>query len=397
LLYITVLFRYNPSNLGKEEESLKKLQQLKITDEIKNLDVSRIKENLFYYKYDSRNVKPLLKSKTHDVSIENMATYNSFKGEVYENIIYESLLEYARNSKLITKFVLKGPHQNRVDKFYKTGLMIDRTSQIVYKSNYKDISEFDALFFSNDSLYFVEMSTSKKTVSLNKRLNKKHALLKLLFPQYHIRALIVLTEGTMGLKRFPSYCTIWITKDLTDTSLIKNLVFKKDQRGFKSTYKDEKFIEAYTIKPKKFVYFQTLEWILKKSRSKEPSSVDLDFLKGKKLQIYFDIYTKLYVGFLEIDEFLHLVPSYIDYISNVFVTVEKINTKEYDIVYYVKNENGKLRRVRISKKETSIKDKELDGFTNAEVRFMKYMIQDMYYLDTKTINELQNSLKGWRK
>ncbi|WP_228135608.1 hypothetical protein [Halarcobacter anaerophilus] len=148
------------------------MQQLKITEEIKNLDISRIEKNLFFYKYSSKNIKPLLKSETQKISIENMAAYNSFKGEVYENIIYELLLDYALNNESITQFILKGPHQNRIDKFYKTGLMIDRSLQIVYKSNYKDISEFDALFFTEDALYFVEMSTSKKTVSLNKRLEK---------------------------------------------------------------------------------------------------------------------------------------------------------------------------------------------------------------------------------
>ena len=32
------------------------------------------------------------------------------------------------------------------NKFIKSGLLIDRTSQIVFKSAYKDISEFDAMF-----------------------------------------------------------------------------------------------------------------------------------------------------------------------------------------------------------------------------------------------------------
>lgn len=154
------------------ERKLSDLQQLKISNEIKNLDTSKIKEHLFFYKYDSRNVKPLLKSENKEIPLEDIATYNSFKGEVFENIIYELLLEYALHNDFITKFVLKGPHQNRIDKFYKTGLMIDKKLQIAYKSNYKDISEFDALFFTNDALYFVEMSTSKKTVSLNKRLEK---------------------------------------------------------------------------------------------------------------------------------------------------------------------------------------------------------------------------------
>lgn len=371
------------------------MQQLKITEEIKNLDISRIEKNLFYYKYDSRNVKPLLKSENQDISLENIATYNSFRGEVYENIIYELLLDYALSKDIITKFILKGPHQNKIDKFYKTGLMIDRSLQITYKSNYKDISEFDALFFSDDALYFVEMSTSKKTVSLNKRLDKKHALLKTLFPKLHIRALIVLTEGTVGLKRFPSYCTIWITKDLTDNALLKKLVFTKKRIGLKTIYKEEKFVEACSIYTNKFVYFQTLEWILKKAREKSNLPINIDFFKTKKISLYFDIYTKLYIGFLSIEDFLCVVPSYSDTIANVFVAIEKINTKDFDLVYYIKNKNGKLRRIRITAKETSIKDKEPDGFTNAEVRFMKYLVEDKYYLNNSEVKDLKEKLKNF--
>ncbi len=371
------------------------MQQLKITNEIKNLDTTRIRDYLSYYKYDTRNVKPLLKSTVDELALENIATYNSFKGEIYENIIYELLLDYAKDDEFITSFILKGPHQKRVDRFYKTGLMIDRSLQIVYKSNYKDISEFDALFFTNDALYFVEMSTSKKTVSLNKRLDKKHALLKVLFPNLHIRALIVLTEGTMGLKRFPSYCTIWITKDLTDNTLIKELVFNKKKTNLITKYKDKKYIEACTVKHNKFIYFQTLEWIFKKCRDKENLKINLDFFKTKKLSLYFDIFSKLYIGFYNNNDFTEIVPSYTDAIERVFVTIEKINTKDFDIVFYVKNKNGKLRRVRVTSKETSIKDKELDGFTNAEVRFVKYLLEDKYFIAKDELKELKQNLKSF--
>jgi len=371
------------------------VQQLKITDEIKNLDTTRIRDYLLYYKYDTKNVKPLLKNNVDELALENIATYNSFKGEIYENIIYELLLDYAQNDEFITSFILKGPHQKRVDRFYKTGLMIDRSLQIVYKSNYKDISEFDALFFTNDALYFVEMSTSKKTVSLNKRLEKKHALLKVLFPNLHIRALIVLTEGSVGLKRFPNYCTSWITKDLTDNNLIKDLVFNKKKTNLITKYKENKFSEAYMIKHSKFIYFQTLEWILKQSRDKKSFEINLDFFKTKKLSLYFDIFSKLYIGFFNIEDFLSLVPSYNDVIENIFITIEKINTKDFDVVFYVKNKNGRLKRVRINKDELSVKEKELDGFTNAEVRFIKYLIEDKYFIKKEELKSLKNLLKNF--
>lgn len=369
------------------------LQQLKITKEIKNLEISRIKEHLFYYKYYTKNIRTILKnSKGKELDLESLATYNSFVGEVYENIIYELLLDYALNNEYITKFVLKGPHQNRIDKFYKTGLMIDRSLQIVYKSNFKDISEFDALFFTKDSLYFVEMSTSKKTASLNKRLDKKYALLKVLFPSLHIKALIVLTQGSTGLKRFPSYCTIWITKDLTNKDLLNKVIFSHKRKNFTTPYTQKKFIEAYTIRHKRFIYFQTIDWIFKNVNKKVDGIINLEFLKSKKLFLYFDIYTKLYVGFLKVDDFKQLVSKYDSEIENIFVTIEKINSKEFDLVYYVKNINGKLRRVRISK-DISIKEKELDGFTNAEVRFMKYLVEDKYFMSLDEISTLSLKLK----
>ncbi len=374
------------------------MQELKITNEIKNLEINHIKENLFYYKYATKNIKSILKNNSlESLDLESLASYNSFVGEVYENIIYEFLLEYALHNEFITKFILKGPHQNRIDKFYKTGLMIDRSLQIVYKSNYKDISEFDALFFTKDSLYFVEMSTSKKTVSLNKRLDKKYALLKVLFPTFNIKALIVLTQGSTGLRRFPSYCTVWITKDLLNQDLIKKLIYNRKRKDFKTPYTHKKFVEACTIRHKRFIYFQTLEWILKSANRKVDGLINLEFFKSYKLSLYFDIYTKLYIGFLSIEDFQNLVPNYDSKIENIFVTIEKINSKEFDVVYYVKNINGKLRRVRIdSYEKVSIKEKELDGFTNVEVRFMKYLVKDIYFKNIEEIKILQTELKEFK-
>ncbi|XPV54118.1 MAG: hypothetical protein ACNI3H_03640 [Halarcobacter ebronensis] len=112
---------------------------------------------------------------------------------------------------------------------------------------------------------------------------------------------------------------------------------------------------------------------------------------------FFDIYTKLYIGFLSIEDFKKLVPNYEAEILNIFVTIEKINSSDFDIVYYVKNKNGKLRRVRITKRDTSIKEKELDGFTNAEVRFMKYIVEDKYFLSLDEVQTLKPKLKSGLK
>ena len=373
------------------------MHQFKITEKIKQLDITNIEDNLFHYAYDSKSLKALFRNNISKEDVSYISAYSSFKGEVYENLVYELLLDFALKDEEITRFVLKGPYQDKENLYIKSGLLIDRSSQIVYKSAYKDISEFDALFFTKDSIYFVEMSTSKKTASLNKRLVKKYALLKMIFPTLQIRALIIVTQGSVGLKNFPDYATIWTTKDLEDEELIERIIFskrvKKDIKTLRAP-RHTKFIEAYKVKYKKFQYFPTLEWVLNKSRSNPKFAVDLKFFSSYKLSLYFDIYTKLYIGYILDSEFLKLYPEFeLKVKSNkVIVTIEKVNQTQLDIVYYVKETNGKLKRVRLEENNISIKDKELDGFTNAEVRFFMRVLEEKHLLSSENINHILNNI-----
>ena len=371
--------------------------QFTITDKIKQLEIEDIKEHLFHYSYDNKSLKALVTSNISKEDINYIAAYSSFKGEIYENIIYELLLEYALKNEEIVRFVLKGPYQDKENLYIKSGLLIDSSSQIVYKSAYKDISEFDALFFTKDSVYFVEMSTSKKTASLNKRLVKKYALLKMIFPTLEIKALIVVTEGSTGLRNFPSYATVWVTKDLEDEDLIEQIIFAKKVKNDIQTLNpptDKKYIEACKVRYKKFQYFPTLEWILNTSRNNPKFTVDLKFFSSKKLGLFFDIYTKLYIGYLETEDFMKLYNEFSLKVKTdrIIVTIEKVNQKDLDIVYYVKETNGKLKRVRLEEENISIKDKELDGFTNAEVRFFMKVLEEKHKLNVENITHIKNNI-----
>jgi hypothetical protein len=372
------------------------LHQFNITQKIKNLDISDIEENLFHYSYDSKSLKALFRNNISPENPSYISSYSSFRGEVYENVVYELLQQYAYSEDLITRFVLKGPYQDKENNFIKSGLLIDRSAQIVYKSAYKDISEFDALFFTKDSVYFVEMSTSKKTASLNKRLVKKYALLKMIFPTLHIRALIIVTEGSVGLKNFPPYATVWVTKELSDDNLIKRIIFAKKTKKNNKTLKAQfhkKYIETDSIKYSKFQYFPTLEWILNKSRSNPKFVVDLKFFSSAKIGLFFDIYTKLYIGYIDTKDFLVLYPEFALEVrtNRVIVTIEKVNQTELDLVYYAKELNGKLKRIRLQK-EVTIKDKELDGFTNAEVRFFMKVLTEIHQLKVEDITFMKDKL-----
>jgi len=374
------------------------LNQFEITSDIKNLNLENIHKELFCYSYDNRNIKTLIRNNVDENSESYISAYSSFKGEVYENIIYELLLQYAAKNDEITRFILKGPHQNANHKYKKNGLLINKSAQIVYKSVYKDISEFDALFFTKDALYFVEMSTSKKTVSLIKRLDKKYALLKILFPSMQIKSLIVLTEGSLGIKKFPSFCTVWITQELDNEILLKNIIFKKSKHQNILAPTHKKFIETSAVNYKKFVYFQTLEWILKNTRFKDSTNINLSFFKSKVLGLYFDIFTKLYIGYVSSKDFKTIFPAFSLEVKDerVIVSIEKINTKVFDIVYYVKEKNNKLKRIYIkSSEDVSIKDKEIDGFTNTEVKYlMKYVFNESHTLSIENISAIQSVEKG---
>ena len=369
------------------------MNRFKISDDIKNLKIDNIKENLLKYSYDSKKLKSYFINPVEE--LEHL--YSSFKGEVYENIIYELLLKYAINEDEITKFVLKGPHQKRDKTQNKSGLLIDNSNQIVYKASYKDISEFDALFFTKDDLYFVEMSTSKKTASLNKRLFKKYALLKILFPYLEIKALIIVTKGSVGLNNFPDYCTVWVTEDLHNDEFLKEIVEKKSQKNLQIGNENypKKLIQVQELSHSNFKYFQTLKWILLQARSNKRFNVDLSFFNSKNLDLYFDIYTKLYIGYISYNDFKTLVPSFESLVRDdkVIVTIEKINQKTFGIVYYPKEIKGQLKRVVLSEDNVAnIKNKEAEGFTNSEVRFMLNVLVKKFILTLNDINHINKNI-----
>ncbi len=365
-----------------------------MSSDIVNLNTKDIEDNLFNYSYHSRYLKKLHKGDFDKEDPHYISTYSSFIGEVYENVIYELLIRYAVNEPYITKFVLKGPHQDG-HKNEKNGLLIDRNDQIVYKSGYKDVSEFDGLFFAQDELWFVESTIVKTTTSLKKRLKKKKSLLELIFPDLTIRALIILSAGVMGANSFPLYCTVWVTKQLKDTELISQLIDVKNHPKKPFTeIKAKKLIHTKDIKIFIFKYFETLSWILRKTREKKDTVIDTDFLMTAKLNQYFDIFSKLYIGYIEVNEFKNIYSTFnledIDE-NKIIVTIEKTKTG-FLLVYYAKLTKGKLKKIEVLEDNTlKISDKDPKGFTASETKFMKYIWKPYHRLTKEDILHINNT------
>ncbi len=372
---------------------------LKMPKEIKYLDTSSCLDNLYFYTYHNRYLQKLQKLNPDKEDPHYISTYSSFIGEVFENVIYELLLQYAVKNDDIEKFVLKGPHQDNYENM-KNGLMIDKNSQIVYKAGYKDVTEFDALFFTKDSVCFVESTIVKTTTSLRKRLKKKKALLEFLFPKLKVKALIILSEGAMGVNVFPSYCRVWVTKPLEDEKLIDDLIHNRNfkDKVFKKI-NSKKLIHSHEVKVAPFKYFDNLLWVLKSLRKEHKSILDFKFLESKKILKYFEIYSKFYIGHMDSDTFVKLLKYLnittisediaLDKIQDdqIIVTIEQ--TKDgYSLIYYLKIINDKLKKLEVNGSELIVSNKDPKGFTASETKYMKFIFKKLYKLTIDDIKSL---------
>lgn len=372
------------------------IKKLNINKDIQNINLSSIGDNLLFYSYHISFLKKLIAQNKDQEDPQYISSFSSFKGEIYENIIYELLLRYANQNPEIKSFVLKGPHQNRNVKNGKIGLQIDRNAQIVYKSGYKDISEFDGMFFTEDSVYFVESTIVNTTSNLRKRLRKKKAILETLFPNLKIKALIILTNGATGTNVFPDYCTVWVTKDFRAEELLEKILSK--EKGKFKRLKSDKYVEVSELEYYHFKYFDTLKFLLKRAHDEKTHRIDLKFLRTNKVRRYFDIFTKIYIGYIDEENFKALVPNVELEINDniIYVTIEQKDNNKFAIVYYLRTQNRKLKRIEVLNDRVDISDKDPKGFTNSEIKFMSYIITPIYSLNKNSIKYIESSVTKWK-
>jgi hypothetical protein len=380
---------------------MNKIDFLKLPKTIKELDLSEIMDNLYFYSYHCKYLKKIQTNNMDKEDPHYISTYSSFIGEVYENIIYELLIKYAIETKEITKFILKGPHQDKYENL-KNGLMIDRNAQIVYKAGYKDVTEFDALFFTKDSVCFVESTIVKTTTSLRKRLKKKKALLEVLFPKLNITALIILSEGAMGVNVFPKYCKVWVTDALVNEELIHNLIYNNSTQGRKfTTFDDAKLGHSNSVSLVAFKYFDTISWILRTIRKDKKKVLEYDFLKSEKIERYFEIFSKFYIGHVDPDTFIKLlqfmgikdigedIPLHNIQDDQIVVTIEKAK-ETYSLIYYVKIIGDKLKKLEVNGSTLNVSNKDPKGFTAAETKFIRYIFKKSYKFTFDDIKTIKN-------
>lgn len=370
---------------------------LEISDSIKNLEKEDIADNLLHYDYNTKHLLSLIKNGVDKDDPSYLSSYRSFEGEVFENFIYEKLLRYAEDNDYITQFVLKGFHQNK-QKAHANTLSISEKEQIVYRTKSREISEFDAMFITkNNELYFVEMTLVKNVLKLRKRLRKKKALLEIIFPNYEIKALIILNHGAIGYKQFPPYCKVWFTKEFSAEEVLEYITdLKKQKLQPKDKIRSSKMIEAHTLKLHPFRYYNTMSWITKTLRSHKKHILDMGFLYNPKVQRYHDLYNKFYIGYISTksaEQIIGINPADYKQDQRVMVAIEKKHSDEIVLTYYIQTARKALYLYSFSDEGKVVKEKKDPyGITVTEVFHIGKMMDENYQLSVANINVIKKLL-----
>ncbi len=321
-----------------------------------------------------------------------LSTYRSFEGEVFENYVYEKLLRYVLTHDNIETFLLKGPHNNR-SKALPNTLSVNTKGQIVYRNRSKEIGEFDGIIITKTELYFIEMTLVKSVTNLKRRLRKKRALLQTIFPQYDIKAMIILNDGATGIKHLPDYCVVWVTKPYNASHVLEYLI-KKDKPKLKpfEYLKDKKLGSTNRLKITNFNYYGSLSWIFKKLRHGK-HLLNMGFLNSITVTRYIDLYTKIYIGYMEKDEFKKMLGSFDGKISDrVIVSLEKEHTGELLLTYFMPHTRKNLDKVSITKNGIKVVKKDPFGISVTEVAHMSKQMNKEDALSVKNINLIQKLL-----
>lgn len=375
---------------------MSQIHPLDMSESIKLLETADIADNLYHYDYNTKHLLSLLAKNIEVDDPAYMSSFRSFEGEVFENFVYEKLLRYAQNNDYIEKFVLKGFHQNK-HKAYANTLSISEKEQIVYRTKSREISEFDAMFVTvKNELYFVEMTLVKSVLKLRRRLRKKKALLEIIFPNYEIKALIILNNGATGAKQFPDYCKVWFTKEFSAGDVLDQIIAKdKRQLVPKDIINGGCMIEAHELKLHPFRYYNTMSWITKTIRSHKKHILDMSFLMNFKVQRYHDLYNKFYVGYLNVEnakKMLKLEGEYAD-TQRVMVALEKKHSDEIVLTYYIQTGRKKLYLYTIENGKITKEKKDPYGITVTEVFHINKQMDNSYEMNLTHIGVVKKLLK----
>ena len=368
----------------------------KISQAIANLDDNELGDNLLYYDYHVKHLLSLLKKGLGPDDDAYMSAYRSFEGEVFENYAYEMLLRYAKQNSFIRHFIVKGPHKQRT-KAQPNALSVNWKGQIVYRIKRNEIGEFDAMFFTDKELYFVEMTLVGSVTNLRKRMRKKRALLQTLFPHYKIKALLILNEGVTGISTLPDYATAWVTRPYSAAKVFEWL--QQEKRPRRKPFRrisGKQIVDTDSLKVHPFRYYNTLGWVLNKSRVKN-GVINTQFLFSQTVQRYHDLFVKMYIGYMEPEAFHERFPGHPNpNNARTYVAIEKEHSGGYILNFFLSHGRKNLELITERDGRPHSVKKDPYGVTVTEIAYISNVVKPHHALTPSQIDTVIHKLQNHR-
>jgi hypothetical protein len=302
--------------------------------------------NIFHYRYGGTYAIRKAIEENDLESDRYIAFLKSLEGEVFENIIYEKLIQYAQTDDEITSFVLKGPHIYK-NYYHRHGYSYNTKNQITFNSRGANLNELDALFFTKDTLYFIEMSITKSLRSLKNRLRKKKALLSITFPTYKVKSIIIsYSIHNHSGRNLPDYCGLWKT-DMIDMNLdfVKKIIDKNYLPDKFVAKRGEKMIGINQLYAKSFDYINSLIDITDKLYENPKIRIHYDRINEEEMQHFKAFYSRIYLGYLPIWKFKKMIKTELFIpTSKIMVAIYQndIGKREIYYLYHHKLGNGQI-------------------------------------------------------
>lgn len=336
---------------------------------IDSQDISRISH--YAYKYLDRYLS----------MSESDPRYSHFRanviGEMYEYLIYEKLLRWARETEEVNEFIIKGPHINR-NSTIKDRFLYDPNNQIYYMSGGETISEFDALFRYGEHRYFVEITqTENKPLirALKHAILRKYNLMRILFPRDEIGCWVITTyQGQISARQ------------VSDLKVLRTPKYELDPDSFRVTGEApslglprmKKLRSVYDLQYEPFQLFQTLFRIHNQLRKLQPQEIR-KAIRGL-VQPYAGIIERCYIGKTSADEFHRFLE------DNGYLPIENIQIRDAYLAIKVDNNLS-------MKKAFYLKGIDNKYFELTDIKSMKLKKIDRSKRSHREIRRLDKSLK----
>ncbi len=349
-------------------------------------------DNLYHGEYNTKFLAKLHDRGADPESPEWRSAYRSFEGEVFEVFVYERLLRYVKTQSAV-KHIITKQVPKKYDSKPQTALMLNRKGQIVYRSRFKDLSEFDALIFTDKRLYFVEMTLVPSVADLRRRIPKKRALLQLLFPHLDIRPMLVVSKGAAGISTLPEYCSVWQSAGIDARPIFDWIVGNRQEKRTRLKNEDhEKMILPDDLTVRTFKYYDTLTWIYHSLQGKDGNPINLTFYRSAKFKRFHDLFTKIYIGTISAADFQSLYPEAQVTEPFIYVSIEKEPLGDAFLTYFHFQNKKNLINFRIKDGKATVTKKDPMGITVTELTHLKRIVPEQSTLSVGQIKALEQIL-----